>query len=170
SLNPGSCWGAGATQGSDLLAIEPADCMLVFTGTVADGAACYDDQDCVSERCDRGSGCPGKCRTTVPQGGDCSGSGVCARGFVCVHSGSAAKCGLPGAVGAGCAEFEECQPGLVCTASKCAARPGLGGSCGVDVPCAGGFWCGNGGTCQPRVDAGGACTAASSDAFEGLGS
>ena len=152
------CWGADAAQRGP--APSPADCQRVFTGAVADGAACYLGAECASGECAFGKGvCPGACAKTLPSGADCTGAGACARGLICGQD--AGTCQAPGAAGATCVDSSECQAGLRCAQSHCALPLTAGASCappnGGEDPCGNDLYC-PGNNCQPRVDTGVACT------------
>lgn len=161
ALNPSTCFGPAASSRTSFDR-APLDCTLIFTGTVADGGSCYFAVDCVSGSCDQSnSACPGKCRPTAHEGGSCS-AGACPRGLVCVSSSGGDSCQQPGAAGARCDDSYSCKDDLICLNHACAARVAQGGACSNPGECADGLYCGSGGTCQPRVDAGGACTSSSS--------
>jgi hypothetical protein len=170
ALNPSTCFGPAASsrtirgQALNGPSVDrvPLDCTLIFTGTVADGGSCYGRVDCISGSCDQSnSACPGKCRPTAHEGGPCSEGGACPRGLVCVWSSGGDFCQQPGAAGARCDENYSCKDNLICLNHACAARLAQGGACSNPGECADGLYCGSGGTCQARVDAGGACTSSS---------
>jgi hypothetical protein len=157
-LNPSTCFGPAASS-TTLFDRVPLDCTLIFTGTVADGGTCYGFVDCISGSCDQSnSACPGKCRPTAREGGSCT-DGACPRGLVCVSSSAGRTCQQPGAAGARCDGYFSCKEDLICLNHACAARVAQGGACSNPGECADGLFCNGspGGTCQPRVDAGGAC-------------
>jgi hypothetical protein len=152
------CWGADAPQRGP--APSPAACLQVFTGTVADGAACYLGAECASGECTLAKGaCPGACAKTLASGADCSGAGVCARGLICGQD--SGTCQSPGAAGAACVDSGECVTGLRCSQGHCALPLTSGAACappnGGEDPCGDGLYC-PGNSCQSRVDTGVACT------------
>jgi len=107
---------------------EPQACKDAFKGTVVAGGVCYADTECASGDCSgtvcSGSStcCPGVCRasasaSTIPVGGDCSGSG------------------------ATCVSDAFCSYGLTTT---CQAKTAMGQACDVSLPaesCVGGAYC-----------------------------
>jgi hypothetical protein len=159
TFNTSTCWGPGARPATALLQIRPADCLLVFSGTLADGAACYSDPDCLSYSCSHSNAaCPGKCDPTRQLGADCS-TGSCVPGLVCLQAASGPpKCGPPGGAGAACTYDEECQSGLPCALGKCGGGAAQNATCSHHQDCGAGLWCSSG-TCQAQVDAGAPCTA-----------
>ena len=158
--NPSSCLGPNAPASSSRpLSRLPAECAAVFTGAVVGQGTCYENVDCVSAFCNASVNCPGKCENTLQKGADCSNVRPCASGLRCI----AGKCEPPGATGADCGDDLDCQDPLICASLKCVARPQQNGACSLDNDqCADGFFCQETAgvpTCQPRVDAGAACTA-----------
>ncbi|TMQ16498.1 MAG: hypothetical protein E6J90_23630 [Deltaproteobacteria bacterium] len=106
-------------------------CPTRYTGTVADGQACFNDAECIS---------PGaRCEPT-----DCGAS--CCTGTCTPLQ----KLGQP------CHDFGACEPGLVCsvTTQKCVTGD-VGTACGR-YDCDAGNWCNNG-TCKPDVAEGAPC-------------
>jgi hypothetical protein len=63
----------------------PDACQKTFTGTVATGADCDIDEECVGlSRCEvTGGACPGKCAQRASAGIACAADGDCALGLVC---------------------------------------------------------------------------------------
>jgi hypothetical protein len=116
------------------------DCGKVFKGTIADGAACKIDQDCISGGCNTTAPCTGTCATTtvyIPEGGDCSSGGTCVYGDVCKTSGTTMTCQKPVPVADGqpCDQSTDlCVPGDICD-TTCKKLGGLGADC-TTVPCA----------------------------------
>ena len=124
-----SCFG----ENSPVLtgATLPPACDQMFTGTVANGASCYDTEECAAGYCDFSANtCPGTC--------------------------TAKK-----AAAASCDDDEECQAGLSCESGTCAAPLALGASCGGNVPgdCGQGLYCNDSGKCSNvKVALGDDCT------------
>jgi hypothetical protein len=141
----------GAEACSDLLngSPWPAGCAGLFTGTVATGAPCAADVECLSGLCVQGSadgGC-GTCRAPNPL---CHDSWQCATGQVCeVETSHCVTEVPPGAAGQPCGTNNACQAGSYCNGdvspATCAVRGSNGGFCP---------WGGPFGSCQ----AGLACT------------
>ncbi|MDI7268453.1 MAG: hypothetical protein QME96_10700 [Myxococcota bacterium] len=103
----------------------PAECELVFVGTVAPGGQCTEEEECLNGWCDTGSACPGRCVAYRRVGESCTGSG------------------------------ERCEPNTDCDDSgRCATEPprqyaGEGQTCGGGIGhwCGYGLYCGEAGTC-----------------------
>jgi hypothetical protein len=144
------CLNAFASLGcnrSDQPDKTPQSCSDAFKGTIADGAACFINQECVSQKCNVGSCaqgamcCQGTCGATVPPipaGGDCSGqSSSCVGGTFCQTGAGAtsATCAARVAEGQPCMSVDECLVGLAChfdaaTASGvCERFPAEGETC-----------------------------------------
>jgi hypothetical protein len=115
-----------------------------FRGTLADGAACANDSQCVSGACfvDPTTTC-GKCGPRAAAGGDCTAA-KCERGLACS---GAKKCVKLGADGATCDPTSApCELGLTCIAGKCGKALAAGVACknGMnETPCDGftGLFC-----------------------------
>ncbi len=121
---------------------QPQACRDTFTGTVADGGACFGGEECLSERCtipDCGMACcQGTCAVTVAEvaiGGACSGTtGPCAQGSFC--DSQTTTCAALRAVGAACTSNSQCGYGLYCPeVGTCADAPNRGAAC-PDGTCA----------------------------------
>lgn len=97
---------------------EPAACAKVFTGKVADGAACAFSDECTSGICDapsctRDRCCPGTCAPTIaaaPAGAACSIDAQCAAGYCNKQN----VCAPRPREGAACDELDACDFGLAC--------------------------------------------------------
>ncbi len=144
---------------------EPAACKATFIGTIAEGGACTEDQECISQNCDHpDSNCPGKCgKAPVAAGGACADPAECGSNLTCKDK----KCVAAeiAAVGASCAKAE-CAKGATCDYSApeapiCKAAGGADATCSDDAGCLPEFYChGSGfpsGTCKPRAKAGEPC-------------
>lgn len=150
-------------------------CRGVFVGTVADGGACVDDEQCASEECDT-AGCSMACctGTCVPApapiaiGGDCSAPDAeCVTGAYCAfNSFGESVCAPTVPEGGACDDSSACDPGLAChddpvVGSTCGARPAEGEVCDPAgfVPCdrLDNYCDPTAMTCQRRKDAGEAC-------------
>lgn len=124
------------------------------------GAACADDQACVSgSYCDPVSS---RCEA-LPLEGEACGDGVyCADGLAC--SLDTTRCAPAPTLGESCAFGsmgpESCVAGLVCVGGLCGEIPGEGEECGYGAVCAAGLGCvleGTRSVCRVRRPAGGAC-------------
>jgi len=172
---------------SDIAAVgdlqgHSAECLEMFSGTVAVGGACFFSAECAdggscsadatcsnSEQC-----CAGTCVAklpTVPVGGDCA-AGSCAPGTVCIADPSGIKgtCQPPPAEGAACMLYTQCAAALYCdidwaTGMGVCRRPAkTGAGCNFYV---GSTSCDDRrdycdmttGTCTRRVGSGGDCSA-----------
>lgn len=109
----------------DEAAFEAA-CRAVFTGTVADGGACVEDEECASQECEPPTDCTMSCcvgacvmaepdPTPVPVGGDCSGvEAECVATAYCASDATGERCVAKVGAGQPCADFDACQQGLFC--------------------------------------------------------
>ncbi len=166
----GKCMQAmGANCGSvSKSSVQSAACKATFTGTVAEGGACSEDEECASQNCDQQeSACPGKCdKARVAAGGACTLSQHCEAGLGCVDK----KCGAQSDAKVG----EPCHNNACANGSYCAFEGGDKPTCkaagGADAKCNGSeactpeFYCKKtadvqNGTCAPRPKAGEACAA-----------
>lgn len=160
---------------------NPTACDRVFKGTVADGAACLADEECVSASCN-GSACTGvqaccagTCDPTVaspvPAGGDCSSPAArCVDGTSCrVTVGSttaSATCAPFLAAGQPCdvTPGDRCADGLFCLedatglSTICQSLPGEGESCASVSACDDTRdYCNQTRTCVRKVAVGASC-------------
>lgn len=128
-------------------------CDDTFTGTVAAGGGCFNNDECASRDCDRTgcndgiTCCEGKCRAfmLVATGGDCSQGERCAAGNYCESAPNTpiATCkALVTTAGQPCNVHEACAPGLWCRFGAvgatpiCTPLPGRGQDCDVaGLPC-----------------------------------
>jgi hypothetical protein len=116
-------------------------CAGVIRGTVADGGACVEDNECAGGKCHQPS-CGGSC---------CLGT-----------------CGVPAAIGAACGSDTDCDTGAACrygvststSQGTCQAQVARGQPCSYDSDCQSGLDCDSAGTgtCVPFVADGQACT------------
>lgn len=141
-------------------------CDNTFTGTIADGAGCFLDEQCVSARCVEPDGCADACceGTCGPEvadaaiGGDCA-EADCVAGAYCDDQD---VCAARSAQGETCAWAGECQSGLVCASGEvgtCESPPVAGDPC-LGEGCGGvlGLTCDfSTTTCQPVLYEGDAC-------------
>jgi hypothetical protein len=107
--------GSDATQ----KAIQDA-CLPVFEGTIADGASCFDDQQCKSQSCETDPACmmqccPGKCVVPPPPAakakiGESCAMLDCDTGAYCVSDmmGNPTVCAAQVATGKPCTDFDQC--------------------------------------------------------------
>lgn len=95
-------------------------------GTLADGAACANSNQCQSAHCSAAlNGC-GTCTKVGAVGDACSVNRPCGLGLDC----TAAKCALPAQKGEACGTGQgACGTGLYCSAGKCAATLQKGEAC-----------------------------------------
>jgi len=125
-------------------AIEAAACNVLladgipecdFRGTLADGAACASDSQCVSGSCfvDAKTDC-GKCGPRAAEGTDCT-SAKCARGLTCTD---AKNCVKRGSEGSACESGSACDVLLSCSNGKCIKPLAKGAACKTgagEAPC-----------------------------------
>ena len=117
---------ATAATCNDLFTGNIAACNAV-PGTLANGIACVDSNQCTSAYCNRGAGACGACAPTPALGdkcnGDCGTSGFQCDTNVCVSY---------AALGGSCdGNTHKCTPGLYCnpTTAMCATPLGAGTTC-----------------------------------------
>lgn len=144
-----------------------ADCAAVWEGQVEPGGGCEISEECRDGWCDGRPGCPGRCRSFVPEGGDCTVSRECAAGLICERHERACRepdprPPLPSEEEPCAAEGPPCRPGLWCDSQgvdTCRARREAGSGCSSDVQCRAGLLCLEGGCRAPTLvgRAGGAC-------------
>ena len=147
-----------------------------FTGTLAAGAACSDEDECESGSCSMSIVMPGtepacgKCTKAAAIGQPCGMTGVsCVPGSACDASGlmgGTCKAITYGVAGDACdtTPSQQCGPGLFCRvtlvngteAGKCTALGGMGVSCESSSQCQSPLGCPEG-KCAPRSAAGGPC-------------
>jgi len=141
-----TCLASVQTAACSLLVSEdgPPGCDEVFTGTVANGAACSDSDECangycdfdetkkcavckpfaaVGENCAFGQGCSkgascsqGKCvaKGSVAAGQPCEDGDACTTGTFCKWGRNGGVCTTKAAKDAACDDTDECTAGLVC--------------------------------------------------------
>ena len=134
-----SCAKAAATTScSDALAGNFPSVCAVMPGPVANGAACGSDWQCQSTYCNKTDAC-GVCSPRAVAGADCTVDGGCVAGLVCANK----KCVAPAGPSAPCnLPAQPCRADLYCTSAA--------GS----------------GTCQTRIEPGGACADNPADACD----
>lgn len=137
-------------------ALDAAACALtgndldacILTGSLADGASCYDGRQCQSGRCKRADASAdcGKCAAFEAAGGTCFDNGDCAFGSECFDR----KCAKYVEAGGACADdTASCKPGLTCVKGTCAAAVEIDGACTAAADaCRSGLGCVSG-TCKP---------------------
>jgi hypothetical protein len=159
----------GSVTCTDFITPTPAACDTVLTGQVANGAACYLDEDCSTGWCNStASLCPGTCQPFAQLNQSCA-SVQCAKGLSC----DAQVCKAESPANGPC----PCQAGLWCDSSGaspvCKAALALGASCSTtDDQCNALTKCaGTPATCQSFVGLGASCTPGTSpfDSLCGLG-
>jgi hypothetical protein len=157
-------------------AIQAHGCNGVFQGvcnfgggSLADGAHCASQNQCMSDSCTAGQSINGSpltaCGTCVA--GQMCGTALCAANTVCVTNTAGPSCAPVsfGSAGAACDGMQtQCNPGLVCSQmSHTCQQPGvLGSVCTSPAECADSLICavgpqGMGTKCQNRGTAGMAC-------------
>ncbi|MBI5609965.1 MAG: hypothetical protein HY902_13915, partial [Deltaproteobacteria bacterium] len=144
-------------------------------GTIAAGAECGDDKDCVADHfCKQGQD-KHLCTPKVAKDGDCPLNGLsCKTGLVCSGDMStgkldSGKCVAPHKAGETCGNpyKSDCEKGLVCgfamptkagekMVSKCVPLVKVGTACEFTVQCGVDGWC-TGGKCAALPKAGEAC-------------
>jgi hypothetical protein len=120
----------------------PQACRDAFKGTLADGAACLADEECISQSCNTSTCtaatcCPGVCEPQGALGAVCAVGGNCVEGAFCKRDPGAASgvCTALLAAGQPCTTFDECVPGTFCfsgnatTTMTCIAPPAEGQAC-----------------------------------------
>ena len=102
-------------------------------GTLADGAPCADDSQCLNKKC-KSSGpnttC-GTCGSPAAAGGACVASDDCADGLACASS----VCVVFGATGSTCDAAHPCNSTLACVAGKCGPPQAAGAACKDSSEC-----------------------------------
>jgi hypothetical protein len=159
---------------------DPA-CDRIVTGTLADGAACFDGGECISGSCSApgcnptDTCCAGACDRTVAQvaiGGDCTFPARCVQGAYCrlsvIAGGASNVCSAFIAAGQPCDQSmgEQCAPGYQChheqptsAVGVCARAPATGAACVTSEFCDGiaDFCDPTTLKCVAKVAVGGAC-------------
>jgi hypothetical protein len=135
--------GCNFSDQSGVSALEKS-CDAIETGTVANGGACFNGDECVSRSCNLSACsaptcCAGTCQAQVASGGDCSAGGsVCVDGTFCRFgaTGTSATCTPLVAAGQPCNSASDlCALGTVCNADPttgsgtCGAAPAEGQPC-----------------------------------------
>jgi len=160
----------GACSSGFFTGEPPAACDDVFQGTVADGGACWIDEQCVSGEC-QSDGCPdacceGACVAATPDAaiGQPCGQG-CVEGAYCDVND---VCAALKQSGAACDGGDECVAGLNCLAGTCQTGPGKDEPC-LEFQCALPLACDPGTlTCKPLPGEGDACLPAAGNCLIGL--
>ena len=128
-----------------------AACDPVFEGTVADGGACFDDEQCVSNECEVNDPncsdqcCPGKCVagvvSTPAKIGESCADADCESGAYCQSdaSGNPTTCAAKIAMGQPCESYDSCAAPTLCSIDLQTGK----GTC--SVPAA------EGATCNPNT-------------------
>lgn len=134
-------------------------CREVYVGTLAAGAACASDTECLpGNTCERTGGCSGTCRPAGARGAPCNTPDT---PFACAppvggtgYCGSLGSSGIPGV----CNHY---RPGPAATQGMpCGVTPGASATEFVVTACAIGLACARtmaGSTCQPLAAAGAPC-------------
>jgi hypothetical protein len=154
------CAAAVPVTGCIPIALEYGAC-ATKPGSLPVGAACQDDAQCESTRCDTTSSPCGTCLPSIPEGGDCSGLGLCVSGTMCTQG----TCTAPmfAASGEACDDtMTFCKSGLVCTGT-CGAPGNAGDPCFRYSDCASGL------QCSDASGTGGRCIAAPAPTFASPG-
>jgi len=151
-------------------------CDAVAKGTVPRGAACLNDEECVSGSCAKASCgtdacCMGACVDLVPAGASCN-EAHCEKGLSCRWSSSAATAtcvapiprGQPCASGDFCADSASCVTDPVSGIKSCGSLPATGAPC-PDGSCddRNDACDGVSKICVRRIPVGGACVAGHND-------
>ena len=123
------------------------DCTTIFTGTVADGGACFFPSECAGGFCEltdtscAGSAqcCPGTCLAVPPptaSGSPCpSLPAECASRVCVIELNGNATCQTPVGLGVSCLGELPCDNGLYCdpVTGVCKAPSGVGGACNPGI-------------------------------------
>jgi hypothetical protein len=165
----GSCLAAIAGATCVQMEADPttgalAACDTVFTGAVANGAACARSDECATGWCNdaTSSTCPYLCTAKKDLGVACTGDEECTSNAC---GGGKCVANVAGAIDQPCgAGSPQCQPGLYCQwqstppyASLCEARGAAGATCTDSDECLTGLGCADDGFCRPLVGAGASC-------------
>ncbi len=103
----------------------PAACRPT-AGTLADGAACANSNQCKSALCNLGLGGCGTCVKPAASGEACTTQKPCALGLNCTGG----KCAPSGGSGAACGtNSAPCQTGFYCKTNACAPVQAAGATC-----------------------------------------
>jgi hypothetical protein len=107
----------------------PSAC-IAKAGTLANGAACGDDSQCMGGHCNIpvGQVC-GACSSFAAAGATCTQDADCDHGLVCVPGTSPRTCEAYVAQGAACDATHRCLPTLACKNGSCAAPDAAGTAC-----------------------------------------
>jgi hypothetical protein len=142
--------------------VQPEECDDAFDGNVADGGACFDDEECVSGECEIPSCqmacCTGACAATIPVPaiGQACPNGVCGDDAFCSEAGTCTALVANG--GACLGNNDECSYGLYCTeGGTCADAPNRGQACPEGICADIGDRC-DGTTCVALSGRGGPCS------------
>jgi len=162
--------GCSLSAEADILSLVRT-CAETIKGTVANGGACLNAGECVSQSCNvdgcnGNSCCAGTCQDKIAAGGDCLPNGsVCVDGTYCRYDATSQQgvCATYVPAGQPCSRADRCTPGLACLAE--AGAPGVCGKAPAEgEPCPAGICdsfldvCDASKTCVPRAGAGVACT------------
>lgn len=152
--------GASCDRTTEQNRVQIQACRDALNGTIADGGACFNDQECVSEDCVvetcTMACCQGVCGPTIAlaaigqscEASDCVEGAYCDQNLVCAAL-------LP--AGSPCDGADSCAYGLICGAAGCTDAPDRGQAC-PDQVCAGiGDRCDEG-TCVGLSARGGPCS------------
>lgn len=138
-----ACASARTTEAcTDFFDNDPPTACLPPAGTTPEGSACAFSAQCSTAFCSvlRGAAC-GVCATAPAMGADCTATGQCGVGQLCVSQNDVApgtfRCVTPGRDGSGCGKDSPCATGYGCVAPRVdgGVRPGtcalLGSSVGA---------------------------------------
>ncbi len=113
--------------------------------TLADGAQCFADAQCLDGFCDRATGAPcGVCAAWLGNGVACDATRQCAAGSYC--SEQSGQCVALASVGESCA-MTACASGLYCAGGTCTERASNGQPCSDVNGCQQGLICSSTGQC-----------------------
>ena len=114
-------------------------------GTLADGSACYVDQQCAGMICSvpKGAAC-GTCTSLGQLGDACEVDADCDDAHYCVGLKCNARLGL----GQTCGANPQCGKDAHCASGTCQPRLGVGGTCALDSDCESGLVCGASKQCK----------------------
>lgn len=166
--------GASCNPGDQGNRTTPQACLDAIKGTIADGGACANDNECISQSCNNPTCsmacCPGTCDATQTKAaiGAACNPGACVDGAFCkaAATGTGSTCTALVAAGAACNVDDECAFGTVCLgatgATTCVKPAAKGAACIADGD---GFSCGTQGLdcnqvtmkCEGRLFTGATC-------------
>ncbi len=140
-----ACITAMATCNGFSQAVEPTACTATFTGTIADGGSCAQNEECISAYCLTTNGC-GTCTARAAENAACDSSDRgCVDGLACLNH--VCTKAVAKALGNSCSYWLDCPDSAFCGvapgASKltCLPRLDVGATCSENTDCKAGLFC-----------------------------